>query len=117
MRLNVEIYSGIAAPPQLLQEINRLYQQETQGNVESDTETRLEQNAGASAANGLNTANASQTTRPGAATATQSFDDAPPCYEDAIASDIPPIAAPRPDYAPPAPTADDIMRGDDEKGG
>ncbi len=31
----------------------------------------------------------------------QSFDEAPPSYEDAIAEDMPPIDGPRRDYAPP----------------
>jgi hypothetical protein len=34
------------------------------------------------------------------------YGDAPPSYEDAIASDLPPVQAPRPQYAPP-PTGDD----------
>ncbi|KAF1988542.1 hypothetical protein K402DRAFT_391761 [Aulographum hederae CBS 113979] len=40
--------------------------------------------------------------------------DAPPSYEDAIASDMPPIDGPRPDYVPPpsgAPVGDEKRRG------
>ncbi|KAM0720609.1 hypothetical protein Q7P37_004746 [Cladosporium fusiforme] len=44
------------------------------------------------------------------------FGDAPPSYEDAIASDMPSVDAPRPDYAPP-PTGDDQLLGRDEKKG
>ena len=44
------------------------------------------------------------------------YGDAPPSYEDAIASDLPPIDAPRPNYAPPPPVEDDILRGDEKKG-
>lgn len=29
------------------------------------------------------------------------YDEPPPSYEDAIASDLPPVDGPRPDYAPP----------------
>jgi hypothetical protein len=29
------------------------------------------------------------------------YEEPPPSYEDAIASDIPPVDGPRPDYAPP----------------
>ena len=42
--------------------------------------------------------------------------DAPPSYEDAIASDLPPVDAPRPDYAPP-PAGEDELLGTDEKKG
>lgn len=34
------------------------------------------------------------------------YGDAPPSYEDAIASDVPPVMAPRPQYAPPPPGED-----------
>lgn len=39
------------------------------------------------------------------------YADAPPSYEDAIASDLQPVDAPRPDYAPPPPAEDDVLRG------
>lgn len=41
--------------------------------------------------------------------------DAPPSYEDAIASNIPPINAHRPDYEPPPAAAEDDVLGGDEK--
>ena len=44
------------------------------------------------------------------------YSDAPPSYEDAIASNLPPVDAPRPDYAPPPPGEDDILRSDEKKG-
>lgn len=44
------------------------------------------------------------------------YDDAPPSYEDAIASDLPPVDAPRPNYAPPPPADDDGFHGDEKKG-
>jgi hypothetical protein len=43
------------------------------------------------------------------------YDDAPPSYEDAIASDLPPVNAPRPEYAPPAAGEDTVLRGDEKK--
>ena len=42
------------------------------------------------------------------------YSDAPPSYEDAVATDMPPVDAPRPDYAPP-PAGDDDVLGMDEK--
>lgn len=44
------------------------------------------------------------------------YAEAPPSYEDAIATDIAPVDAPRPDYAPP-PSGDDHVLGRDEKKG
>ncbi|KAI7400733.1 hypothetical protein KC336_g14811 [Hortaea werneckii] len=44
------------------------------------------------------------------------FEDAPPSYEDAIAGNVRPVNAPRPDYAPP-PTGEDELLGKDEKKG
>lgn len=42
--------------------------------------------------------------------------DAPPSYEDAIASNLPPVDAHRPDYEPPPTTGeDDVLRGDEKK--
>jgi len=29
------------------------------------------------------------------------YEEPPPSYEDAVASDLPPVDGPRPDYAPP----------------
>ncbi len=42
--------------------------------------------------------------------------EAPPSYEDAVATNMPPVSAPRPDYAPPL-SADDDLLGRDEKRG
>ena len=43
------------------------------------------------------------------------YDDAPPSYEDAIASDLPSVQAPRPAYAPPPPQEEEGW-GDEKKG-
>jgi len=42
------------------------------------------------------------------------YADAPPSYEDAVAADLPPVTAPRPEYAPP-PQVEDPVLGRDEK--
>lgn len=44
------------------------------------------------------------------------YEEAPPSYEDAIAADLPPVDAPRPDYAPPPVGDDDVLRRDEKKG-
>jgi hypothetical protein len=43
-------------------------------------------------------------------------DDAPPSYEDAIASDLPPLNGPRPGYRPPAaPEGESRITGDEKR--
>lgn len=44
------------------------------------------------------------------------YSEAPPSYEDAIATDIAPVNAPRPDYAPPPAGDDHMLRQDEKKG-
>lgn len=44
------------------------------------------------------------------------YDEAPPSYEDAIASDLPPVDGPRPDYEPPpAPAESELGHGDEKR--
>lgn len=43
------------------------------------------------------------------------YDDAPPSYEDAIASNMPSVDARRPEYAPPPAGEDDVLRSDEKK--
>lgn len=47
----------------------------------------------------------------------QAYSDAPPSYEDAIASDLPPVDARRPEYAPPPAGEDEVLRSDEKRGG
>jgi hypothetical protein len=43
-------------------------------------------------------------------------DDAPPSYEDAIASELPPLSAPRTGYRPPAaPEGESRITGDEKR--
>lgn len=53
--------------------------------------------------------------RPGVASAEEIYGDAPPSYEDAIASDLPPVVAPRPTYAPPPASEDPLLASDEKK--
>ena len=43
------------------------------------------------------------------------YNDAPPSYEDAIASSLPPVDARRPEYAPPPASEDEVLMGDEKK--
>jgi len=54
--------------------------------------------------------------RPGTMQEAPMYSDAPPSYEDAIASNIPPVDAPRPAYEPPPAGEDDLLRRDEKKG-
>jgi hypothetical protein len=46
----------------------------------------------------------------------EGHEDAPPSYEDAIASDLPPLAGPRPAYsAPAAPEGESRITGDEKR--
>ncbi|KAK0902984.1 hypothetical protein LTS16_019512 [Friedmanniomyces endolithicus] len=42
--------------------------------------------------------------------------EAPPSYEDAVATNMPPVSAPRPDYAPPLAAEDDLLGRDEKRG-
>ena len=42
--------------------------------------------------------------------------DAPPSYEDTMATDLPPPAAHRPDYQPPEAGEDNALRADEKRG-
>lgn len=131
LRLDTQIYSGIAPPPEIL---SRMAQARTNANKPSEAGT-----APASAAvdeklrtEGRKPVLASPTSagpssaepaspaippRPGqAAPPPDPYDEAPPSYEDAIAVDLPPVDAPRPDYAPPPVGEDDVLRRDEKAG-
>lgn len=56
--------------------------------------------------------------RPGqpVAQAPPDYSEAPPSYEDAIAADVGPVNAPRPDYAPPSTGEDHMLRQDEKRG-
>lgn len=132
LRLDTEVYSGIAPPAEVLQ---RMAEARTNGNIPSqkpDTSTaamdeKLRTEGRKSSVPGPSSAAQATSSEPDAPEIParpgrpvpqqpQEYEDAPPSYEDAIATDLPPVNAPRPDYAPP-PTGDDQMLGQDEKKG
>jgi hypothetical protein len=106
LSLDVEVYSGIKPPPDLLKRMNSLP---------------------SNPALGPQTQNAGQMNPPVYGTPAQSsnylppqpvpgHDDAPPSYEDAIASDLPPLDGPRPGYRPPpAPEGESQITGDEKR--
>ncbi|KAK4541927.1 hypothetical protein LTR36_007291 [Oleoguttula mirabilis] len=44
------------------------------------------------------------------------YSEAPPSYEDAVATNLRPVDAPRPVYAPPPAAEDNVLSGDEKKG-
>ncbi len=126
LRLDVSVFSGIAPPPQLL---DAMAQARTKSKPKPtlDTKTPLDEKLKAEQGREPDMA-VPQTpmegpshdfpARQGAAMSSQLpiYEDAPPSYEDAVGTDLPPVDVPRPNYAPPPPLEDDVLRGDEKKG-
>jgi hypothetical protein len=129
LRLDATVFSGIAPPPQLLEAMaqaradvkrkpiintintkdaldEKLKAEEGQGSVNAVPETPIEGPSYDTPA------------RQGTALPSQPpiYDDAPPSYEDAVASSMPPVDARRPEYAPPPAEEDDVLRRDEKSG-
>lgn len=129
MRLDIEVYSGIAPPKELLDAmaeakagVRRPNKADNGKKFGEKLQTNLHMNSDASipptpmepVSDGMpdTPAQEGNTAPPAPAPA---YSDAPPSYEDAVASSLPPVAAHRPDYAPPAAEEDDLLRGDEKK--
>lgn len=122
LRLDVEVYSGIAPPPQLLKAMSGA----------RDAGRPTPKTNRATSANGrppvarpvslgkLPSGASAGSPRPGSSGKTifsqplPEYFQAPPSYEDAIAADMRPVDAPRPNYAPPPAGEDNILRGDEK---
>ncbi|RMY44098.1 hypothetical protein D0864_15696 [Hortaea werneckii] len=142
LRLSTMVYSGIAPPTEVLE---AMAQAKTNGGRTTNTpakpqanasdpvdeKTRLETQHSDFGANQVpptpvdspdpsgRPAVPPRKAVPGASAAESTepaFEDAPPSYEDAIAGNVRPVNAPRPDYAPP-PTGEDELLGKNEKKG
>nr|POE59208.1 hypothetical protein CFP56_24477 [Quercus suber] len=143
LRLDVQVYSGIAPPPELLEAMaqrrgpaaTKLPQTTDKPADPTSEKLRME-----TSSNGLPTSyppgslapmdatdaipptpveGPSSAAQPGSSSTAQQppmYSEAPPSYEDAIATQIAPVVAPRPQYAPP-PTIEDDLLGQDEKKG
>ncbi|EME46644.1 hypothetical protein DOTSEDRAFT_70604 [Dothistroma septosporum NZE10] len=124
LRLDTAVYSGIAPPPEVLARMAEARQRKGEDPMASKlrTEGRLDSDFGANQIPPTPTeaegSSAPQfIARPGVASAEEIYGDVPPpSYEDAIASDLPPVVAPRPTYAPPPASEDPLLASDEKKG-
>jgi len=97
LHINVEVYSGIKPPAELLKR--------TEANPPKQHPIPVTKPS--SAASGPSTGLPPQSA-PG-------YDDAPPSYEDAVAEHVPPVDGPRPGYRPPEDTGGEESRITDRK--
>lgn len=130
LRLDVQVYSGIAPPPEVLQrmaearaDVKRPAGPTPSSAMDEKLRTEGRNSSVAGPSSNIPPTPIQETAphipaRPGQpiSQAPPDYSEAPPSYEDAIATDIAPVDAPRPDYAPP-PTGDDHMLRQDEKKG
>ena len=131
MRLDTLVYSGITPPPQLLQAMAEARANKPKSSAGTNSvpidKLRMEHGNGSgfgagqvppTPIEGDDPMGAPETPpRPGATTDHPPvYSEAPPSYEDAVATDLPPINAARPVYAPP-PAQEDAVLGRDEKRG
>ena len=100
------IYSGIEPPAQLLE---RMAETRTEKRPYVDPPTHAAAGGSTSTGVPLPPGNTPDELPP-------MYSEAPPSYEDAVAIDLAPVDAPRPDYAPPAVTEDNALRRDEKSG-
>ncbi|KAI9709783.1 MAG: hypothetical protein M1820_003186 [Bogoriella megaspora] len=106
LRLDVQVYSGIAPPPALL----KAMETDLPGNRPARPPRR------SSAQHESTSPSIGASNIEGDGNGGPLYDDAPPSYEDAIAQDLPPVDGPRRDYAPP-PIPEGQSGFPEEKGG
>lgn len=101
LRLPVRVFSGVAPSPSLLA---AMANSSNNAPALPARRERLNVNplANASVPPSSSTAVQSSTEGPSASSASASYEEAPPTYEDAIAEDLPPIYGPRRNYVAPA---------------
>jgi hypothetical protein len=127
LRLDVQVFSGIAPPPGLLEAMAKakesVYQPSTAkaSNPTTDklkAEARAEKDSTSSVPpTPIETPEDPYSSLPaqqGSHAPEHPYDDSPPSYDEAMASNMPPPDARRPEYAPPPPGEDDVL-GSDEK--
>ena len=128
LRLDVEVYSGIAPPRELLEamaeakaSIRRASTSKSSTAMDDklQNEGRKESLAEVPMTPIDESATAAFPAQQGSSQPHEPplYSDAPPSYEDAIATGMPPIDARRPEYAPPAAAEDNVLRGDEKKKG
>lgn len=127
LKLEVEVFSGIAPPQQLLDamaeaeeaKIN-LRRVSTAGSTGSARRQKASAvglsstKQGPSGAGGASSGSTQPGTNPPPAAHPPNYADAPPSYEDAIGSQLPPLDGSRPQYMPPSAGEDDLLQGDEK---
>lgn len=129
LRLDVQVFSGIAPPPELLRAMADAKanpaRRPARPQVNTAAQSEKLRMEGFTQAIPPTPVDAAGPSRPPPVPAREGqptgpdeprYDDAPPSYEDAIASDLPAVDAPRPDYVPPPPADDDGFAADEKKG-
>lgn len=130
MRLDTLIYSGIAPPAEIIERMAaaratqppRSSAARPSSNATAvDEKLRTEGRKPPMAAGPSSSTDPSAPpipARPGQVPAQEppDYSEAPPSYEDAIAAELAPLDAPRPDYAPPPVAEDDLLGRDEKKG-
>lgn len=128
MRLDTQVFTGIAPPAEAVALLERMKEaraaarRDSGGALSSKLRVEDRQSSQPAAASvpptPIEPIPSFLPPRPGVVMEQQppDYSEAPPSYEDAIASQLPPIDAPRPDYAPPPSREDDVLRNDEKKG-
>lgn len=122
LRLDVQVFSGIAPPPEVLtrmaQASSKLHNNPLSAKLQAEAQQHSDFGSNQIPQTPVEFGSSAAHAWPGQPESGPSAhdEDAPPSYEDAIANDAPPVVAPRPTYAPPAPIDDPMLGGDEEKG-
>lgn len=122
LRLDVQVFSGIAPPPEVLtrmaQASSDVHNSPLSANFQAEAQQHSDFGSNQIPPTPMDFGHSGGHAWPGQPGNGLSVDvgDAPPSYEDAIANDAPPVVAPRPNYAPPAPVNDPMLAGDEKKG-
>lgn len=117
LRLPVQIFSGIAPPPELLEAMAN------KGKLNAPALPARKPSKSAAMAPPPHTPVAAGASSSSAAPPPPGFDapppmysEAPPSYEDAVGNHLPPVEGPRRDYAPPVAAEDPLLDRDEKSG-
>ena len=125
LRLDVQVFSGIAPPRELLEAIAeaKASMRRTSTTTSDGVREKLQTEAHKASVSfvpptPMETSGPTEfPARQGTAQPAELpvYSEAPPSYEDAIATNLPPVNAQRPDYAPPASGEDEVLARDEKK--
>ena len=128
LRLDVQVYSGIAPPPGLLEAMAQAKASVNQPFTTKPADPTIDKLKAEAQDRKDSTSSVPPTpidmpedpysslpAQQGSHAPEHSYDDAPPSYEDAIATNLPPVDSQRPEYAPPLAGEDDVLGGDEKK--